>query len=30
MKKITVNENEEFRVKVITAFNESEFFTTLF
>lgn len=26
MKKITVNENEEFRVKVITAFNESEFF----
>ena len=30
MKKITVNENEEFRVKVITDFNENEFFYDAF
>lgn len=30
MKKITVNENEEFRVKVITSFNDDEFFYDAF
>ena len=30
MKKITVKENEEFRIKLITDFNENEFFYDAF